>query len=205
MYIKLDENMNLAVTINESLYRGDRRNRRIIFLIPHTIGEVDAVSSTIYMNYVRPDGTTDVALLIKSEVPYNAVYDQYIIPVKGALTHVAGDVVMWIEFYNETSDEKPVIAKSNEVIIPILDAQDVGTPAGLEDEDDTQLTIFQQLLEALEHKADDLSYNEETNELRLKSGENEIGSGVTVAGGGEPDSDYWHGMDDVPSRNGGAL
>ena len=38
MYIKLDSDMNLSVTVNEPIYRGDNLNRKIIYLIPAVIG-----------------------------------------------------------------------------------------------------------------------------------------------------------------------
>ena len=43
IYIKLDENMNLGITVNEPIYRGDRMNQKAIYLIPKTVGEIDII------------------------------------------------------------------------------------------------------------------------------------------------------------------
>ena len=34
IYIKLDESMNLVMTVNEPIYRGDNLNQKIVYLIP---------------------------------------------------------------------------------------------------------------------------------------------------------------------------
>lgn len=205
MYIKLDENMNLVITVSEPLYKGDRRNRNIIFLIPHTIGKVDTASSTIYMCYMRPDEATDVALLDRCNTPYNKTYDQYVIPVKGALTHISGNVVMWIEIYSETEDGKPIFAKSGDTVIPILEAKNINISPDIGCEDDTQLTMFQQLWDAIDDKADGLSYNDETYQLSLKSGAEDIGTPVIVGNAEESDNDYWYRIDEVPVQDGGII
>lgn len=43
LYIKLDDSMNLMVTVNEPIYRGDNLNRKIIYLIPCYVGDFDTV------------------------------------------------------------------------------------------------------------------------------------------------------------------
>ena len=49
MYIKLDENMNLVITNQEPLYRGDNLNRKIIYLIPLSVGEIDPAAAMLYL------------------------------------------------------------------------------------------------------------------------------------------------------------
>ncbi len=56
MYIKLDESMNLVITVNEPIYRGDNLNRKIIYLIPLTVGEIDILTANVYLSYIRSDG-----------------------------------------------------------------------------------------------------------------------------------------------------
>lgn len=38
IYIKLDDSMNLVITVNEPIYRGDNLNQKIIYLIPLQVG-----------------------------------------------------------------------------------------------------------------------------------------------------------------------
>ena len=48
IYIKLDESMNLVMTVNEPIYRGDNLNQKIVYLIPLQVGEVDMLAATPY-------------------------------------------------------------------------------------------------------------------------------------------------------------
>ena len=65
LYIKLDENMNLGITVNEPIYRGDRLSQKIIYLLPLTVGEIDVQAATVYLSYIRADGTADISLLTR--------------------------------------------------------------------------------------------------------------------------------------------
>lgn len=56
IYIKLDESMNLVMTVNEPIYRGDNLNQKITYLIPLQVGEVDMLTATPYLSYIRADG-----------------------------------------------------------------------------------------------------------------------------------------------------
>ena len=49
IYIKLDESMNLVMTVNEPIYRGDNLNQKIVYLIPLQVGEVDMLAATPYL------------------------------------------------------------------------------------------------------------------------------------------------------------
>lgn len=46
IYIKLDDSMNLVITVNEPIYRGDNLNQKIIYLIPLQVGEIDMLTAT---------------------------------------------------------------------------------------------------------------------------------------------------------------
>ena len=78
MYIKLDENMDLVITVNDPIYRGDNLNRKIIYLIPPVIGEVDVLTAELYLSYIRADGVADVVILERMEEKYNENYYQYL-------------------------------------------------------------------------------------------------------------------------------
>ena len=79
-YIKLDTDMNLTITVREPLYRGDNLNRKIIYLVPVQIGEIDMLTAYVYLNYVRADGVADVAVLERMDKKYNESYYQYTCP-----------------------------------------------------------------------------------------------------------------------------
>ena len=77
IYIKLDESMNLCMTKREPIYRGDHLNRTITYLIPMTVGNIDMERATVYLSYIRADGTADIALLVREDEPYNDRYYKY--------------------------------------------------------------------------------------------------------------------------------
>ena len=63
IYIKLDDSMNLVITVNEPIYRGDNLNQKIIYLIPLQVGEIDMLTATPYLSYIRADGVADIVRL----------------------------------------------------------------------------------------------------------------------------------------------
>ena len=85
-YIKLDSGMNLVVTSREPLYRGDHLSQKLTFLIPTKIGDLDMASATLYLSYIRADGTADIDLLKRGEELYNESYYQFTMPVTSKLT-----------------------------------------------------------------------------------------------------------------------
>jgi|GEM_PF-4246259 hypothetical protein len=91
-YIKLDENMDLVTTVREPLFRGDNLNRKLVYLIPLTVGDIDMLTAYVYLNYIRADGEPDVVVLERMEEKYNESYYQYTFPVTCRLTKYSGEV-----------------------------------------------------------------------------------------------------------------
>ena len=73
-YIKLDENMDLVITVREPLFRGDNLNRKLVYLMPLTIGDIDMLTAYVYLNYIRADGVADVVVMERMEEMYNESY-----------------------------------------------------------------------------------------------------------------------------------
>ena len=92
MYIKLDEGMNLVVTVNDAIYRGDNLNRKIIYLIPLTVGEIDILTAKVYLSYIRADGVPDIVILERMDEKYKESYYQYTLPVTCKLTKYPGEI-----------------------------------------------------------------------------------------------------------------
>ena len=194
MYIKLDDSMNLVITANDPLYRGDNLNRKVIYLIPLTVGEIDILTANIYLNYIRADGTPDVVILERTEEKYKEAYYQYTIPVTCKLTKYAGEVCTWLQIYAGTPSN-PITSKSGECMLYILESKNMDDYLC-----DHQLTALYQIhkavqdklvdvdegvahmTEELAKKADNLTYDEETRKLQLISGEEKLplGDAVTV-------------------------
>lgn len=124
MYIKLNENMELTITSNEPLYRGDNLNRKIIYLIPLKVGEIDMLNATLYLCYIRADGVPDIVRLERQEAKYKELYYQYDIPVSCRLTRFPGEICSWIQIFSGTPSN-PATAKSSECMLYIEDAKNM--------------------------------------------------------------------------------
>lgn len=143
-YIKLDENMDLVITVREPLYRGDNLNRKIIYLLPLTIGDIDVKSAYVYLNYVRADGVADVVILEREDELYNESYYQYTFPVNCKLTKFPGEVCTWMQIYTG-STSNPVVQKTGECILQIQESKDIDNYLC-----DHQLTAIYQLQKKIE-------------------------------------------------------
>ena len=102
LYIKLDDDMNLVITVNEPIYRGDNLSRKITYLIPTMVGEIDMFTASVFLNYIRADGVADVVVLERSDEPYNDSYLQYTFPVNCKLTKYPGEICTWMQIYTGT-------------------------------------------------------------------------------------------------------
>ena len=123
-YIKLDENIDLVITVKETLYRGDNLNRKIVYLLPLTVGDIDVSTAYVYLNYVREDGAADVVMLERLAEKYNESYYQYTFPVTSKLTRCAGDVCTWMQIYTGTPDN-PTIQKTGECMLQIEESKNI--------------------------------------------------------------------------------
>lgn len=118
IYIKLDDDKNLIITVNEPIYRGERLNQKLLFLLPKQLDEIDMQRAAIYMTYIRADGVADIALLKRLEEEYNEEYFQYQVPITCTLTRYPGEVCVFLQIYTGPPS-CPVIAKSGECMLQI--------------------------------------------------------------------------------------
>lgn len=123
-YIKLDENMDLVTTVREPLFRGDNLNRKLVYLIPLTVGDIDMLTAYVYLNYIRADGEPDVVVLERMEEKYNESYYQYTFPVTCKLTKYPGEVCTWMQIYTGTPSN-PTIQKTGECMLQIQDSKNM--------------------------------------------------------------------------------
>lgn len=109
IYIKLDESMNLVMTVNEPIYRGDNLNQKITYLIPLQVGEVDMLTATSYLSYIRADGVADIVRLERTEEKYKEAYYQYVFPVSCRLSRYPGEVCTWLLIRMRVLSMPPVL------------------------------------------------------------------------------------------------
>lgn len=124
LYIKLDESMNLVITKNEPIYRGDHMNQKITYLIPITVGDIDMLTATVYLSFIRADGTADIALLVREDEPYNERYYQYHLPVTSTLSRFPGEICTFLQIFSG-SPRCPVVAKSGECMLRVMDSKNM--------------------------------------------------------------------------------
>lgn len=140
----LTEDMNLLVTQADTIYQGDNLSKSIVFLIPNRVAETDTISSDIFLTYVRPDGTPDITILERDDVPYDDKYHRYVLPVTCKLSRFAGEVYFWIQVYAGNASN-PIVANSGECRLRI---HKTGRPSGCFD--DNQMTVLYQLKQQME-------------------------------------------------------
>lgn len=124
LYIKLDGSMNLVITKNEPVYRGDHMNQKITYLIPTMVGDIDMLQATVYLSYIRADGTADIALLTRDEDKYNEKYYQYHLPVTSGLSRYAGEICTFLQIFSGPA-QHPVVAKSGECMLRVIDSKNM--------------------------------------------------------------------------------
>ena len=171
MFIKLDENMNLVITVNDTIYRGDNLCRKVIYLVPTSVGEIDVASANVYLSYIRADGTPDIVILERMEEKYKDTYYQYTLPVDCKLTKYAGEVCAWLQIFSG-SPSNPTIAKSGECVIFIHESKNMDDYLC-----DHQLTALYQLHKA---KADNIVYDTDGNYVQLTSDGVPIGDKIDM-------------------------
>ena len=182
IYIKLDEDMCLTITRNEPIFRGDVMSRRITYLIPQMVGDIDMLTATVYLSYIRADGTADIVLLKRSDEKYNENYFQYTLPITSTLSRYAGEVCTWLQIYSGPP-RHPVIAKSRECVLQILASKNMDEYISdrnlsliymmqrhMEDKIEKTETLLEERIDAgLASKADNIIFHEEDSTIQLVS------------------------------------
>lgn len=148
IYIKLDEDKNLVTTVWEPIYRGEHLNQKIRYLVPLVVDEVDMLTATVFLNYLRADGEPDIVILERQEDKYNESYYQYVLPVTCKLSKYPGEVVTWMQIYSGTPSDATIV-KSGENIIQITESKDMDYYIG-DYRGDKQLTALYQMKKDLD-------------------------------------------------------
>ena len=194
-YIKLDSNNDLVVTQREAIYRGDNLNRKIIYLIPFQVGEIDPLTAFFYLSYIRPDGIADVVALERMEEKYNESYYQYTFPelINCKLTKFPGEVCTWLQIYSG-DPSNPIISKSGECRLHIqesknmddyfCDHQVTAIYQFHKDLDETVAEVdetVEQVHTALAAKADNIVFHPEDSTIQLTAEGEPVGDRVKIS------------------------
>ena len=182
-YIKLNDDMELVITVREAIHRGDHLNQKLTFLVPLQVGDIDPATAALYLSYIRADGTADIDLLHREKELYNESYYQFTMPVTSKLTRYAGPVTTFLTIYAGPTNS-PMVVKSGECMLQVMastNMDDLVTDEGLSLIYSMQKQMEEQLADGLAEKADGLAFDDGTRELQLKSGDTMIGEPVVVS------------------------
>lgn len=189
IYIKLDDSMNLVITVNEPIYRGDNLNQRIIYLIPLQVGDVDMLTATPYLSYIRADGVADIVRLERTEEKYKEAYYQYALPVSCRLSKYPGEICTWLQIFSGTPSN-PTIAKSGECLLYVEDSKNMddyicdhqlSAIYALQKQTETAENDVETIRVEMEKKGDNLVYDSEKKILQMFSNGKPVGDAIDMS------------------------
>lgn len=123
-YIKLTEDKDLEITVREPIYRGEKLNGELIFLLPEQVDELMIEQSLVYLSYIRADGHADVVYLERLEEKYNETYFQFTLPITSRLTRFPGQMNVFLQIFSGDPVD-PQIVKSGELCLTVEESPDM--------------------------------------------------------------------------------
>lgn len=198
------ENTSYVILINDDNTMTTTQKRRIVqrsklvddlwFLVNPVYNGLNLTTYTVLLEYLSPvSHKYRTEILSLSDDTYNG-YLKYTLPFDTTLTAEAGKVELMISFISTEldSDGSSVqrvrkVSGSTIEIVPITAWSDIIPDEALSALDqriiktDAQLKALNDLSNAMYYsKADDLDYNEDSNELQLLAAGREIGRKITI-------------------------
>lgn len=176
MYIKMNDDKSLVITIPTTIYRGEVNADLITFLVPAEYQGKNMADCAMLMRYITPDNLgKSEALSYKPEM-YKG-YLQFSTVVNTRLTAKEGDITVWL---TALDNNDAVVLKTGEVIVTISPSKDIADY--MSDEDMDQLDqLAAQVEELKKQKADNIVFHAEDSTIQLVSEGVEIGDRITLA------------------------
>lgn len=175
MYIKMNDDKSLIITVPTTIYRGEKNADLITFFIPAEYEGKNIADCSIVMRYILPDGTGRSDALVYLPEMYKG-YLQYSTPVNTRLTAQEGQVVIWLTGFDL---EDNVVLKTSEVLIKVEASRNVTDYLSQEDLDQLdQMSV--QIADLERRKADNITFRSEDNTLQLIADGAEIGDRVEI-------------------------
>lgn len=218
--ILVTENNELYGSNKERIMQRSKLVDNLIFIVDHIYKGIDMTDATVMLEYVLPVSKEyKTEILTLSEERYKDCYLQYKLPFDTSITSQAGEIQLQLTFVKTDLDVNGKgiqrVRKTSTTtinIIPISAWSDIIPDSALLAIDerliklDAQMRAMEELNQTIiDEKADNIKYNEETNELQLTSRGNEIGDKVALKMGkedlkdGVPVVDFGSASDEDPS------
>lgn len=175
MYIKMNEDKSLIVTVPTTIYRGEQNADIITFLVPSEYEGLNVADCAAVLRYVLPSGLGRSESLSYLPEMYKS-YLQFGTMANTRLTEERGTITIWLTFFNNADD---VVLKTGEVDISVQQSKDINTylpPDGLDQIDQLAAKVAE--LEA--QKADNITFNKVTGIIQLTANGEPIGNQVFI-------------------------
>lgn len=201
----ISENSAYIILVNDDNSMTVTRKKRIVqrskliddlwFLVNQNYGDYNMADFTVMLEYLSPVSKKyRTEFLVKNEDTYNG-YLKYTLPVNTTLTAEAGEVELLLTFLLVELDESGKstqrvrkITGTKIDVVPISAWSDIIPDCALSTLDqriikmDAQIKALNETAAVInDSKADDITYDENTNALQLKSGDQLIGSKVIIS------------------------
>lgn len=183
MYIKMEEDKNLIITVPTSIYQGESNAGSICFLLPQIQEDVKLADCAVFMRYILPDNTGRSEALHFEPETYRG-YLKYTTLASTKFTAISGIVKIWIIAMNDTD---MIVLKTGEVDVEILPSRSIGQylpPESLEQID--QLTLQVKALQKT--KADNIVFHKDNHTIQLTANGAPIGDQIVVSSGSGEDT-----------------
>ena len=175
MYIKMNDDKSLIITVPTTIYRGEKNADLITFLIPAEYEGKNVADCSVMMRYILPGGTGRSDALVYLPEMYKG-YLQYSTPVNTRLTSEAGVATVWLTGFDMDDN---VIFKTGEVPVQIESSKNLTDYLPQEDLDQLdQLAAQIALLER--SKADNIMIHPEDRTVQLIANGSEIGDRAEI-------------------------
>lgn len=201
----ISENSAYIILVNDDNSMTATRKKRIVqrskliddlwFLVNPNYGGYNMADFTVMLEYLSPVSKKyRTEFLVKNEDTYNG-YLKYTLPVNTTLTSESGEVELLLTFLLVELDESGKstqrvrkITGAKIDVVPISAWSDIIPDCALSTLDqriikmDAQIKALNETAAVInDSKADDITYDENTNALQLKSGDQLIGSKVIIS------------------------
>lgn len=176
MYIKMNDDKSLIITIPTTIYRGERNADLITFLVPAEYEGKNMADCAMLMRYINPEEVGKSEPLSYKPEPYKG-YLQYSTVVNPKFTSLDGDITVWLTALDHNDG---VILKTGETAFTIQPSKDVADY--MSDEDMDQLDRLEAQVQALQkQKADNIVFHAEDSTIQLVSEGVEIGDRIAIS------------------------
>ena len=195
MYTLLvNDNNEIVTTVKERIMQRSKLVDNLHILVNPAYKDLDMSDCTVMMEYITPVGREyKTEILVKSDELYKERLE-YKLPFDTCLTKEAGKIELQLTFIKLEMDVEGNIAQrvrkagpATITIVPVSAWSNIIPDSALSALDqrlimtEAMINAANETLAVMEStKADNIAYNEDTNELQLLSGGNTIGDKVTI-------------------------